>query len=229
MYVILLLYMYVLYSYSFHHTRILFSSDPRRFGELMAVNTMKQINDSGLALDLDNNPEFSQQQGTSSSHGGHRHRGAGEVERGRQQRWSPRSNGSPRNNGSIDYSTNNRSSSVKYKPYENHSTGGGSGPSSGSPASFMSSLAAMNGPSPEEKRRADRKKQRLQEDLFDQVQQQRHGQVLKGMCSFICCCCCNCIYCYCDTATTTLPLLPLLPLLPPSPLIPTLPLTPNRF
>lgn len=43
----------------------------------------------------------------------------------------------------------------------------------------------MNGPSPEEKRRADRKKQRLQEDLFDQVQQQRHGQVLKGMCSFI--------------------------------------------
>ena len=170
----------------------------------MAVNTMKQINDSGLALDLDTNPKFMQQQGTSSNRGGHRHRGAGEVERGRQQRWSPRSNGSPRNNGIIDHSTNNRSSSVKYKPYENHSIGGGSGPSSGSPASFMSSLAAMNGPSPEEKRRAGRIKKRLQEDLFDQVQQQRHGQVLKGMCSFIRLLCCTCIYCCCGTATMTL-------------------------
>ena len=80
----------------------------------------------------------------------------------------------------------------------------------------------MNGPSPEEKRRADRIKKRLQEDLFDQVQQQRHGQVLKGMCSFIHSFVVLHLYllllwhCYYDAAT--------IPPLTPSPLIPILPL-----
>ena len=52
--------------------------DPRQFAELMAVNTMEQIHASGLStLDMNN--------------GRLHHRGAGEVERGRQQRFSPRS------------------------------------------------------------------------------------------------------------------------------------------
>ena len=63
------------------------------------------------------------------------------------------------------------------KPYEDHSYGGGSGPSSGTAMPFMSSLASMNGPSPEEKKRRSRKQKQLQHDLAHQV---RVTQVEKG-------------------------------------------------
>ena len=61
------------------------------------------------------------------------------------------------------------------KPYEDYSSGSGSGssgPSSGTSKPFMSSLASMNGPSPEEKRKTERRRRRLQEDLAAQVQAQ---------------------------------------------------------
>jgi Ca2+-binding EF-hand superfamily protein len=67
------------------------------------------------------------------------------------------------------------------KPYENYSTGGGSGPSGGSSLPFMSSLASINGPSPEEKRRSERKRRQLQEDLANQVREQRVKNVDKKL------------------------------------------------
>ena len=138
--------------------------DPRGTAELMALNTMKKLRDIGLS------PEGGGNNASFSPRSGHSHHvllsNNNTTSRHRQYDDQPEKYGSwSDGGGSLRKSLR--------KPYEDYSPGGGSGPSSGSSKPFMSSLASMNGPSPEEKRKTERRRRRLQEDLAAQVRAQK--------------------------------------------------------
>jgi hypothetical protein len=143
--------------------------DPRGTAELMALNTMKKLREIGLS------PEVA------GDGGGSKNSFSPRSLRGGQALLS--NNNTTSSHRQYDYGESEKYGSWRSrgghetlrKPYEDYSSGSGSGssgPSSGTSKPFMSSLASMNGPSPEEKRKTERRRRRLQEDLAAQVQAQ---------------------------------------------------------